>query len=239
MKTIGLIGGTSWESTAVYYRLLNEGVRVRLGGLASASLVLVSLEFAPLARAMADGRWDDVAAALAAAARRLEASGADCVGLCTNTMHKVVGPLAAATALPLLDIRDVTGRALQSWGARRPLLLATRHTMEHDFYRAHLQARFGLDVAIPTEPQRNLLQAVIFDELCRGLVRPESKASVRAIIDAAPRQGCDAVIFGCTEIGLLLGQADAALPVLDTTALHCAALLDFALSTPQSASQAA
>ncbi|MCW6507670.1 aspartate/glutamate racemase family protein [Lichenifustis flavocetrariae] len=231
MNTIGLIGGTSWESTAVYYRLLNEGVRTRVGGLASARIVLTSLDFAPLAAAMAADRWDHVSAALATAARQLAAAGADCIALCTNTMHKVAGPLAAATTLPLVNIMDVTGGALAARGAKRPLLLATRYTMEHDFYRNHLGAGFGVDALVPDKAARDALQAIIFDELCQGHVTPAAKAVVLAMIDAADRDGCDAIIFGCTEIGLLISQVDTSRPVFDTTALHCDALLDFALSS--------
>lgn len=230
MNTIGLIGGTSWESTAVYYRLLNEGVRDRVGGLASASLVLVSLDFAPLAAAMAENRWDQVEATLTTAARQLEAAGASSVGLCTNTMHKLAGPLAASTDLPFVDIRDVTGQALRAAGVKRPLLLATRTTMEQDFYRGHMRCRFDLDIRIPDQPARDRLQAIIFDELCQGRVETASKTAVLAMVKEAAVPGCDALIFGCTEIGLLLSQADTTLPVFDTTALHCAALLDLALS---------
>ena len=240
MNTIGLIGGTSWESTAVYYRLLNEGVRDRVGGLASAPLVLVSLDFAPLAAAMADNRWDRVEATLVAAAQQLEAAGVGCVGLCTNTMHKLAEPLAAATSLPFVDIRDVTGAALRAAGARRPLLLATRYTMEQSFYADHLRQAFGLDVVVPGKAARDALQAIIFDELCQGRIEPASKAAVLAMVAEAAAQGCDALVFGCTEIGLLLSQADTTLPVFDTTALHCTALLDLALSPSHAAtSQAA
>jgi aspartate racemase len=239
MNTIGLIGGTSWESTAVYYRLLNEGVRARLGGLASARIVLVSVDFAPLAEAMASDRWERVTHELAIAARQLEAAGADCVALCTNTMHKVADELTAATALPFLNIMDVTGEALAARNVRRPLLLATRYTMEHDFYRAHLRDAFGIEALVPSKPQRDALQSIIFDELCQGRITPAAKASVLAMIAEAAREGCDGVIFGCTEIGLLLTQADIALPVFDTTALHCEALLDFALSSTVTSSRAA
>ena len=226
MRCIGLIGGTSWESTAVYYRLLNEGVRARLGGLHSARLVLVSVDFAPLADAMADGRWDVVTAILVEAAGRLEAAGAEIVGLCTNTMHKVADALA--TPLPFADIRDCTGDALAARGVRRPLLLATSYTMEQPFYRQHLAERSGAVVCLPDPDARTRLQAIIFDELCRGVVSPASKAKVLAMVAAA--EGCDSVILGCTEIGLLLSPADIPVPVFDTTVLHCEALLDFALA---------
>ena len=238
MNTIGLIGGTSWESTAVYYRLLNECVRARLGGLHSARIVLVSLDCAPLAEAMAADRWDRVTETLIAAARQLEASGAACIGLCTNTMHKVADAVGAATALPFVNIMDVTGAALVAQGAKRPLLLATRYTMEHDFYRAHLRDKFGIEAIVPAKPQRDAMQAIIFEELCCGIVTPKAKSAVLAMIADATRQGCDGVIFGCTEIGLLLTQSDVAVPVFDTAALHCEALLDFALPSIATASHA-
>lgn len=238
MNTIGLIGGLSWESTAIYYRLLNEGVRDRVGGLASASLVLASLDFAPIAQAMGEGRWDSVEATLTRAARQLEAAGAGCIALCSNTMHKLAPQVAAATALPFADVRDAAGRALQRQGAKRPLLLATKYTMEQGFWRDHVAQAFGLDVAVPPPAAREALQRIIFDELCRGVIRPESKAVVLSMLAEAARDGCDALIFGCTEIVLLLDQADTALPVFDTTALHCAALLEVALPSSQPASQA-
>lgn len=231
MNTIGLIGGTSWESTAVYYRLLNEGVRTRVGGLASAKIVLVSVDFAPLASAMANGNWDAVAAALAKAAGQLAAAGADCIGLCTNTMHKVAEAIEGATALPFINILDVTGSALQRHSLSRPLLLATRYTVEHRFYRDHLEGRFGQTVSVPSQVARDQLQSIIFDELCQGRVVPASKAAVLAMVAEARAAGCDSVIFGCTEIGLLLTPADVPLPVLDTTNLHCDALLDVAFAS--------
>ncbi len=229
MRTIGLIGGTSWESTAVYYRLLNEGVRSRLGGLRSARLVLVSVDFGPFAEAMAAGRWDEVARGLAEAARRLEAAGAHCVALCTNTMHRVADPVRAATDLPFVDIVDEAGRALARRGVTRPLLVATRTTMEHGFYRARLRERFGVEALVPAEPDRDTLQRIIFEELCLGRVRDASRSAVLRMIGQAGREGCDGVIFGCTEIGLLLTAAHTDLPVFDTTAIHCEALLDLAL----------
>lgn len=230
MRTIGLIGGTSWESTAVYYRLLNEGARARLGGLSSARIAMISMDFAPLEALMREGRWDALGAQLADEARRLEAAGAACVALCTNTMHKVAGAIAAATTLPFLDVRDVTARALAARGVKRPLLLATRYTMEEDFFLARLRAA-GLSPTTPDKGDRDLTQAVIFDELCLGRVEAASKRALLGVIARGLAAGADSVILGCTELMLLIGQGDVAAPVFDTTALHVEACLDHAHSS--------
>lgn len=229
MRTLGLIGGMSWESTAVYYRLLNEGVKERLGGLHSASLLLASCDFAPVAAMQAAGDWDRLSAALCADARRLERAGAEAIVLCTNTMHKLAPDLEAAVAIPVLHIVDATGDALARAGARRPVLLATRFTMEETFWRARLEARTGIAALVPDAAGRALVHRVIYEELCRGIVTDASRADVLAIVDALAAEGADAVILGCTEIGLLIGADDTALPVFDTTAIHARAALDFAL----------
>jgi aspartate racemase len=228
MITIGLIGGMSWESTAVYYRLLNEGVRGRLGGLHSADVLLHSLDFAPIAEMQADGDWDAAGAVLADSARRLERGGAGCLVLCTNTMHKLADSIIGAARIPFLHLADVTARAIRASASRRPLLLATRFTMEQDFYRDRLAAQ-GVEALIPDEPQRRDVHRIIYEELCRGVVDAASKHRYLAIVAEAVRdQGADGVILGCTEIGLLIRQADIKLPVFDTTALHVEAALDFA-----------
>jgi aspartate racemase len=227
-RTIGLIGGASWESTAVYYRLLNEGARARRGGLSSARIVLLSMDFAPLAALMAEGKWDELGDRLADEARRLEAAGADCVALCTNTMHKCAARIEAATSLPFLDIRDVTARALVARGVARPLLLATRYTMEDGFFLDRLRAA-GLDPLTLDTPDRDRAQAIIFEELCRGRVEPVSKTALLDIIARGLRAGADSVILGCTELMLLIGQGDVAAPLFDTTALHVEACLDAAI----------
>lgn len=229
MRTIGLIGGTSWESTAVYYRLLNEGARARLGGLSSARVAMISMDFAPLEAMMREGRWDALGAQLADEARRLEAAGAACVALCTNTMHKVADRIVAATTLPFLDVRDVTARALAARGVKRPLLLATRYTMEDAFFVERLRAA-GFAPVTPQARDRARTQAIIFDELCLGRVEAASKRALLDIVGEGLAAGADAVILGCTELMLLIGQDDVSAPLFDTTALHVEACLDQALS---------
>lgn len=227
MTTIGLIGGMSWESTAVYYRLLNEGARARSGGLHSADILLHSLDFAPIAEMQAKGEWDRAGEILADSARRLERGGAGCVLLCTNTMHKLADRITGATSLPFLHLADVTARAILASRARRPLLLATRFTMEQSFYRDRLAAS-GIETVVPDPAERDDVHRIIYEELCRGVVSPGSKERYCAVVARAVRdEGADGVILGCTEIGLLLSQADFSIPVFDTTALHVAAALDF------------
>ncbi len=228
MKTIGLIGGMSWESTAVYYRLLNQMARERLAGLHSAQLLLWSFDFAQIEAFQAAGDWAAATGEMVAAARRLERGGADCVVICTNTMHKMAGDVQAAVSIPLIHIGDATAAAIREAGAHRPLLLATRYTMEQDFYKGFLREKHGIDVAVPDAQGRTLVHNIIFNELCQGIISPESK---RAYLDViAQADGIDSVIFGCTEVGLLLSPDDLALPAFDTTALHARAALDFALA---------
>jgi aspartate racemase len=234
MTTIGLIGGMSWESTAVYYRLLNEGVRARLGGLHSADIMLHSLDFAPIAEMQARGDWEAAGDVLADSARRLEQAGASCIVLCTNTMHKLADRITGATRVPFLHLADVTAKAIKRSLSRRPLLLATRFTMEQDFYRDRLRA-FGVDAMVPDAAQRNDVHRIIYEELCR-VIEPASKARYLDIVAEAAGQGADGVILGCTEITLLVSQADFAIPVFDTTALHVEAALD---ALAESASAAA
>lgn len=219
----------SWESTAVYYRLLNEAVRERLGGLHSASLVLRSVDFAPVAAMQAAGEWERAAEALADAGRGLRAAGASALVICTNTMHKVADRVEAEAGLPLIHIADVTAAALTASGARRPLLLATRFTMEQDFYRGRMAERHGLDVVVPDDAGRADVHRIIYDELCRGVVSEASKARYLSIVDEARGRGIDSIIFGCTEVGLLVSPADFDLPVFDSTALHATAAVDFSL----------
>jgi aspartate racemase len=235
MTTIGLIGGMSWESTAVYYRLLNEGVRARRGGLHSADILLHSLDFSPIAEMQARGDWDAAGDALSDSARRLERAGVGCIVLCTNTMHKLADRITAATRVPFLHLADVTARAIGASASRKPLLLATRFTMEQAFYRDRLMAH-GVEALVPAEAERAEVHRIIYEELCRGEVRPASKARYLGIIaDAVARYGADGVILGCTEIGLLISQDDTALPVFDTTALHVAAALDFTIGARRAA----
>ena len=230
MKTIGLLGGMSWESTAIYYRLLNEGVRARLGGLHSAKLVLVSVDFAGIAELQHAGDWQGAGRLLAAAARQLEAAGVECLVICTNTMHKLAGEIEAAVSIPLLHIADANADAIRRSGAKRPALLATRFTMEQDFYRQRLAECHGIDVAVPDEAGRTKVHDIIYDELCRGTVTSDSKAVyLKEIARLRAEEGADGVIMGCTEITMLIGQSDFDIPVFDTTAIHAEAAIAFAL----------
>ena len=229
MKVLGLIGGMSAESTQVYYRELNRLVRDRLGGLASAELILWSVDFAPIAELQAKDAWGETGAILAGVARRLEAAGAEAILICANTMHINAPEIAAAVGVPLIHIADATAAALKARGVRRPLLLATRYTMEKAFYRDRM-AELGLPCSVPEEADRARLQAIIFDELCQGVISPSSKSEVLGMIERGCAAGADAVIFGCTEIGLLIDPAELELPAVDTAIAHCEAAVDFALS---------
>lgn len=229
MKTIGLLGGMSWESTAIYYRLLNELVRERLGGLHSAKLVLVSVDFAEIAEFQHAGDWHGAGHLLAGAARQLEAAGAECLVICTNTMHKLADEIEAAVSIPLIHIADATAGAIRRTGVKQPALLATRFTMEQDFYRQRLADRHGIEAVVPDEAGRAKVHRIIYDELCRGIVRPESKAVYLDEIARLRSQGADGVIMGCTEITMLIGQQDFDIPVFDTTAIHAEAAIVFAL----------
>ena len=229
MKTLGLIGGMSWESTSVYYQLLNRGVRSRLGGMHSARLILWSVDFAPVAAMQAAGDWDRATTVLEDAARRLERAGADALLICANTMHRMAGEVQAAVSIPVLHVADATAAAIRAAGVTRPLLLATRFTMEQDFYRRRLRGA-GVTALIPGEADRARLHGVIFDELVQGLFRPESKAALKAIVETARQdQGIDGVILGCTEFGLLIGPGDLDLPLFDTAVIHAEAGIAFAL----------
>lgn len=229
MKTIGLIGGMSWESTLPYYRLINEQVRDRLGGLHSAKLVLYSVDFAEIERLQQSGDWVSAGACLADAARALSAAGADFLVLCTNTMHKVAPAIVAAVNLPLLHIADPSAAAIRAAGLTRVGLLGTRFTMEQDFYVERLRAH-GLDVLLLDAEQREIVHRVIYDELCLGRIEATSRAAYREIIADLAGRGAEAVILGCTEISLLIGPDDSPLPLFDTTQLHARAAAEFALA---------
>jgi aspartate racemase len=229
MKTLGLLGGMSWESSAVYYRRLNEQARERLGGQHSASLVMWSADFAPIAAMQADGRWDEAAAVLVEGARGLERAGAEAILICANTMHRMAGEVAAAVAVPLIHVADVTSRAIRAGRAERPLLLATRFVMEQAFYRDRLREG-GVETLVPTKNERDRLHAIIFDELVQGAFTPASRAEVIAMVErAVGEERADAVIFGCTEIGILVQPHQVCVPVFDTLELHAAAAMEFAL----------
>lgn len=230
MKTIGLLGGMSWESTIPYYRLINEGVKTRLGGLHSAKIVLHSVDFHEIEAYQASGEWDLAGDMLAKAALGLQKAGAEGIVLCTNTMHKVAHHIESRCSLPFLHIADATGRAIIEQNVQRVALLGTRYTMEQDFYRGRLNAEYGIESLIPNEEQRLRINQIIFEELCLGKITADSKHYYQQVIVALQEQGAQGVIFGCTEIGLLLTQQDCPLPVFDTAAIHAADAVNFMLA---------
>jgi aspartate racemase len=228
MRTIGLIGGMSWESSAEYYRLINQQVRDRLGPLRSAQLLMHSVDFGPVEQAQHAGRWDDAAAILVDAAQRLQAGGAECVVLCTNTMHKVAAQIQSAISIPFLHIADPTGQAALDGGTVTVGLLGTAFTMEQDFLKERLSAQ-GLTVLVPDAEERQAVHRIIYDELCVGVINPASRQVYQQVIESLTRRGAEAIILGCTEIGLLIKPEHSALPLLDTTYLHARAAVAFAL----------
>ncbi len=231
MRTIGLIGGMSWESTVSYYQAINRGIQARLGGLHSAKIVLESVDFAPIAQMQSDGEWDNAGQVLAESAARLQTAGADCVLICTNTMHNVAEQVENAIDVPLLHIADATAHALHTDHIGKVGLLGTRFTMEQDFYKARLTEYHGIEVVTPSEHSRAIVHDVIYNELCLGKIRDESCQQYRTIIDELAQQGAQAVILGCTEIALLVKPSDTAMPLYDTTGIHAQAAVEFALKT--------
>ena len=230
MKTIGLIGGMSWESTQSYYQLLNQGVKNKLGGLHSAKIVLVSLDFAEIAVLQQQQDWPQMAEILIKASKQVEAAGADYLLICTNTMHKLAEQVQAAVTIPLLHIADAVGENLIQHNFKKVALLGTQFTMEQDFYKQRLADKFAIDVLIPDTQGRETVHRVIYDELCKGIISPESKAEYLTIIDDLTQQGAEAIILGCTEIALLVQQSDTSVPLLDSTTLHCAMALENSLN---------
>ncbi|MCV9960937.1 aspartate/glutamate racemase family protein [Pararhizobium sp. BT-229] len=228
MRKIGLIGGMSFESSAVYYRMINEAVRERLGGLHSAEVMLHSVDFQSIVDLQKAGRWDDAAKRLSDVARGLEAAGAACVLICTNTMHLIADEVQASIAVPLINIIDQTAASMKAAGIKRPLLLATRYTMEHGFYTGRM-ATHGIDVMVPNAEDRTLVHDIIFNELCAGSVLDTSRDALMGVIERAIREGADAIILGCTEICLILDPHKLPLPGFDSTAIHADAAVDFAL----------
>jgi aspartate racemase len=228
MKTIGLIGGMSWESSALYYRQINEAIKQRLGGLHSAKLILYSVDFAEIEELQRAGDWAAAGAHMAAAARSLEAAGADFLLLCTNTMHTVAPAMEAAVRIPLLHIADPTAQAIRQAGFSRVGLLGTRFTMEQDFYVERLR-QHGLQVLLPGPADRDTVHRIIYEELCLGRIVEDSRQHYRRTMAALVEQGAQAIILGCTEITLLVGAVDAAVPLFDTTALHALAAAEHAL----------
>ena len=239
MRMLGLIGGMSWESTAIYYRHLNEIARERLGGLHSARLLLSSFDFADVAECQHRGDWAGATVMMIDAATRLQLAGAEALVICTNTMHKLADEVQAAVpALPLLHIADATAEAVKAQGCGRPALLATRFTMEQDFYKSRLQERHGIEPIVPDAAGRAVVHRIIYEELCRGVIRPESKAVYLDLIAGLRADGADSVILGCTEITMLIGEGDVDCPVFDTTRIHAESAMEFALA-PGATGQAA
>lgn len=220
MKTAGLLGGMSWESTAGYYKAINEGIKQRLGGLNSAQMAMFSVNFDTIERLQHAGDWDGAAAVLVEAAQKVEAAGADFLLICTNTMHKVAEQIGQGIRIPVLHIVDATAEVLVASGVKTVGLLGTAFTMEQDFYKGRLQEKYGLEVLVPDVADRQMVHAVIYNELCVGVVNPASRAEFVRIIDALARQGAQAVILGCTEIAMLVRQADTVVPLFDTTQIH-------------------
>ncbi|EKO5152613.1 aspartate/glutamate racemase family protein [Vibrio fluvialis] len=230
MKTIGMIGGMSWESTLSYYKAINEGVKAALGGLNSAQICLYSVNFEPIEKLQHEGKWDETAQLLAQAAKSVEAGGANFLLICTNTMHKVAPEIEAQISIPILHIADATAKQLQQDGIKRVGLLGTRFTMEQEFYKGRLQQQFGIDVLIPDAEQRQQVHRVIYEELCLGTIRPESRAQYVEIVEDLHRRGAQAVILGCTEIALLIQQHDTDVPLYDTTKIHAEQAVQLALT---------
>ena len=230
MKTIGLIGGMSWESSAEYYRLINQETKRRLGGHHNAMSILVTVDFAEVERLQHWGDWDRLGEVLAGAARQLERGGADVVILCTNTMHKLSERIERAVRIPLLHIVDTVAAAVLRRGQRRVGLLGTRFTMEERFYADRMRERFGIETIVPPAEDRQVIHGIIYSELCHGVIDARSRAKFQSIIVSLAAEGAESVILGCTEIGLLISQADSSLPVHDSTKIHAAAAVEFAIA---------
>jgi len=232
LKTLGLIGGMSWESTVPYYRQINETVKARLGGLHSARIILYSVDFADIEQLQASGQWQAAGALLADVAQKLEGAGADALVLCTNTMHKVAEAISKAVCIPLLHIADPTALALRQAGYTTVGLLGTRFTMEQDFYRSRLEQDHGLTVLTPPQADRDQVHQIIYQELCLGQVHDASRQTYQRVIADLGARGAQGIILGCTEIGLLIQAQDCQLPLFDTTALHARSAAHWAMSAP-------
>lgn len=228
MKVIGLLGGMSWESTVSYYQVINETVREQLGGLHSAKIVLFSVDFAEIEEMQVAGRWDEAGALLAKAAAAVDRAGADFLVICTNTMHIVADQIAKALTIPILHIADTTAAVMKKANVRTVGLLATKFTMERDFYRSRIEAN-GFRVLVPDADDRLLVHRIIYDELCLGRIEETSRQEYRRVIDKLVAAGAEGIIFGCTEIGLLAGPSDSSVPVFDTTAIHARAAAELAI----------
>ncbi len=230
MKTIGLLGGMSWESSIEYYRIINQSAKRRLGGLHSAQCLMYSVDFAEIEALQHAGDWDALTQAMIDAVRRLQHGGADFLVICTNTMHRMAGEIETATSMPLLHIADAAAAAITSQGLTRVGLLGTRFTMEGDFYRTRLEEQHNLQVLIPEEGSREIVHRIIYDELVKGEIKADSRRAYQQVIADLQAQGAQGVILGCTEIPLLIKQADVAIPIFDTTTIHAEAAVDWALA---------
>ena len=230
MKMIGMIGGMSWESSIEYYRIVNQTVREKLGGLHSAKSIMVSVEFAEIEALQHQNRWDELASIMIEAARSLERGGADFVIICTNTMHKLYDAVQNKISIPMLNIADATAEKIKADGIDKIALLGTRFTMEEDFYKGRLVDKYGLNVIIPSSEQMEIVHRVIYDELCAGIIKPDSRQKYADIIGNLVAEGAGGVILGCTEIGLLVKPADSSVPLFDTTEIHARAAVDWALA---------
>ena len=230
MKTIGLIGGMSWESSIEYYRIINEKIRAKCGGLHSAKSIMYSVDFAEIEDLQRRGEWNEAAQIMIAVARNLEKCGADFIVICTNTMHKLAESVQRHIQIPLLHIADATAEKIKAKGIKNVLLLGTRFTMEEDFYIGRLMHKHGLEVMIPLEAERKIVNDVIYDELCKGKVEPASKEAYLAIISRCIKEGAEGVILGCTEIGLLVQDQDCQVPLFDTARIHAEAAVEYALA---------
>ena len=229
MKTIGLIGGMSWESSAEYYRIINQTVQERLGSLHSAQCILFSFDFQEIERLQHQGEWEQLTGLMIRAAQSLEGAGAELLTICTNTMHKMAEEVQTSVGIPLVHIADATAKAITDKGLEKVALLGTRFTMEEDFYKKRLQEKYRLDVIIPSESDRELIDNVIYGELCRGVTHQSSREKFKAIIEKLASNGAEGVILGCTEIPLLISQQDAEIPLFDTTKIHAQAAVEMAL----------
>ena len=230
MKTIGLLGGMSWESTLSYYQSINQGVKAQLGGLHSAKIALYSVDFAQIEQLQHQGDWQQTAEILAQAAIGVQAAGADCLLICTNTMHKVAEQIQAEITIPILHIADATAEQLVADNIGKVGLLGTAFTMEQDFYKQRLVENYGIEVLVPDAQQRQRVHQIIYTELCLGVIKDDSRAEYLQIIDDLYRRGAQAVILGCTEIALLIGPSDTHVPLYDTTAIHAQKAVEFALA---------
>ena len=229
MKTIGLLGGMSWESTVIYYRLINEGIKHKLGGLHSAKIILYSVDLYPIEKLVAENDWDKTSEILSDAALRVQSAGADCLLICCNTVHRIAPQIEKAIQIPLFHIVDATAEALLGDGIHKLGLLGTTYTMEQDFYKGRLSRNYGFDVLVPEPDDRNIVHEVIIQELCKGQISDSSRTEYLRIIDDLTSRGAEAIILGCTEIGMLISQRDTRVKLYDTTVIHAEKAVEYAV----------